>query len=143
MCNLKVWPFIHFYPEDTGLNLAEACQGSHWLEELQPEETTPMVRICSNDYYIYEPTMLNNLSFCIPTWWFAQNGTFFAHTWILELRSLGDDSGWVVCKDCEVEVSQDQLMKTFRQLGEDHEWYQVPHPSVILGLLQHFFILQG
>ena len=78
MCNPKVRPFILFYPEDTGLNLAEARQDSRWLHELRPEETTPMVRIRGNDYYIYEPTMLNDLSFCIPMRWFTRNGIFYA-----------------------------------------------------------------
>ena len=99
MCNLKVRPFIHFYPEDTGPYLSEARQGRRWLKELRPEETTAMVRIHGNDYYIYELTMLNNLSFCIPTRWFTRNGVFFARAWILEPRILGDESGWVVRKD--------------------------------------------
>ena len=43
MCNPKVRPFIHFYPEDAGPNLSEAHQGSCWLEELRSEETTTMV----------------------------------------------------------------------------------------------------
>lgn len=132
MCNPKVRPFIHFYPEDTEPNLSEARQGSRWLEELRPEETTPMVRIRGVDYYIYEP----DLSFCIPTRWFARNGVFFARAWMLEASTLGDDSGWVVRTDLEVEVSQDQLLKNFPQLGEDHERYRVPHPSVILGKSQ-------
>ena len=52
--------------------------------------------------------MLNDLSFCIPTWWFTQKGVFFAQAWILEPRTVDDDSGggWVVCEDCEVEVLQ-------------------------------------
>ena len=133
MSNPKVRPYVHFYPEDTGPNISEARQGSRWLKELRPEETTLMVRIHGDDYFIYEPTMLNNLSFCIPTRWFARNGVFFARAWILEPSTLGDDSGWVVHEDLEVEVSQDQLLKNFPQLGEDHERYQVPHPSVILG----------
>lgn len=133
MCNPKVRPFIHFYPEDTGPYLSEARQGRRWLKELRPEETTPMVRIQGNDYYIYEPAMLNNFSFCIPTRWFTRKGVFFARAWILEPRILGDESGWVVREDLEVEVRQDQLLKNFLQLGEDHERYRVPHPSVILG----------
>ena len=40
MCNPRVRPFTHFYPEDTGPNLSEARQGTRWLNELRPEETT-------------------------------------------------------------------------------------------------------
>ena len=80
--------------------------------------------------------MLNDLSFCIPTWWFTQKGVFFAQAWILEPRTVDDDSGggWVVCEDCEVEVLQYQLLKNLLQLVEDHINYHVPHPSVILGM---------
>ena len=133
MCNPRVQPFTHFYPEDTGPNLSEAHQGTRWLNELRPEETTPMIRIGTNDYYIYEPTMLNDMSFCIPTCWFVRNGIFFARAWVLEACTVEDTSGWVVHEDCEIEISQHQLLKNFPQFAEDHECYQVPHPSRILG----------
>ena len=88
-----------------------------------------MIRIGTNDYYIYEPTMLNDMSFCIPTCWFVQNGIFFAQAWVLEARTVEDTSGWVVHEDHEIEISQHQLLKNFPQFAEDHECYQVPHPS--------------
>ena len=83
--------------------------------------------------------MLNDLSFCIPTQWFTRNGIFYARACILEPTKLGNDSGWVVRKDHEVEISQDRLLKNFPQFCEDHERYLVPHPSVILGQSQRLF----
>lgn len=132
MCNPKVRPFLHVYPEDSGPNISEARQADRWLRELRPEETTPMIRLRSHDYYIYEPAMLNNLSFCIPIRWFTRNGAFYARAWMLEATTLDGEVGWVVREDQEVEVSQDQLVKNFLRFAEDHEHYAVPHPSRIL-----------
>lgn len=132
MCNPKVRPFLHVYPEDSGPNISEARQADRWLRELRPEETTPMIRLRGHDYYIYEPAMLNNLSFCIPIRWFTRNGAFYARAWMLEATTLDDEVGWVVREDQEVEVSQDQLVKNFLRFAEDHEHYAVPHPSRIL-----------
>lgn len=71
MANPKVRPSLHFYPEDNGQILEEACQASCWLHELQPEETSPMIQVKSIDYYIFEPTTLSDGSVCLPTRWFT------------------------------------------------------------------------
>ncbi|KAF8966226.1 hypothetical protein BDZ97DRAFT_1657897 [Flammula alnicola] len=133
MCNPKVRPHIHFYPEDTGKRLDESRQAERWLKELRPEETTPMVRVREDDYYIYEPALLKDLSMCIPERWFTRNGTFFARAWKMEIRVVDGVWGWVVRKDIELEVSEHQLAKGFASLEKEFERYRVPHPSLIHG----------
>ncbi|KAG1901071.1 uncharacterized protein F5891DRAFT_951061, partial [Suillus fuscotomentosus] len=48
MMNPHVWPLLHFYPEDTGVELNKARQATCWLEELDPELLCqiPLARHC-------------------------------------------------------------------------------------------------
>ncbi|KAJ7436385.1 hypothetical protein B0H11DRAFT_2164125 [Mycena galericulata] len=57
MSNPKVRPHLDFYPEDSGKILDEARQGKRWLEEMPAQQTTPMARIGTIDYFIYEPAI--------------------------------------------------------------------------------------
>jgi hypothetical protein len=134
MANPKVCPSLHFYPEDSGQTLEEARQASRWFHELRPEETTPMIRVKNADYYIFEPTMLADGSVYLPTRWFTRGDTFFAKALLMRNETINQTKGWVVFKDYEVEISQNELLKNFHQLGEDAERYNVPHPSVIFGM---------
>ncbi|KAJ6459108.1 hypothetical protein C8R47DRAFT_1059420 [Mycena vitilis] len=135
MANPRVRPHLHFYPEDTGPKLCEARQGERWLKELPDEQTTPMVRIASHDYYIYEPAMLDSdvLEFCIPTRWFVRGGQMFAKCWKMSPVSTDEGSGWRVFKSEDYEVSADRFLKDFIRFQADAAHYQVPHPSRILG----------
>jgi len=66
MANPRVRPHLHFYPEDSGQSLSEARQAAKWLHELPSEDTTPMIRIQNDDYYILEPALLIGGHACIP-----------------------------------------------------------------------------
>ncbi|KAJ7328003.1 hypothetical protein DFH08DRAFT_967771 [Mycena albidolilacea] len=101
MSNPKVRPHLEFYPEDTGKLLEQARQGKCWLEEMPSFQTTPMTRIGDQDYFIYEPAMLDDGKFCVPHHWF-----------------------------CESEVSQAGL-KSFPKLKADISLYNFPDPSKI------------
>ncbi|KAF8204045.1 hypothetical protein BJ912DRAFT_841196 [Pholiota molesta] len=140
MSNPKVRPHLHFYPEDTSPSLSEAYQASRWLNELTPEETTPMVRINKNDYFIYEPTMTTDMKVCIPIRWFHRCGIIYARAWMLESTIVDGQIGWVVNQDEEVEIAQHQLFKNLPQLAADHERYHIPHPSLIHGIRSNHHI---
>ena len=92
-----------------------------------------MIRLVKDDYYIYEPTMLINNTFCIPTRWFVRGGVFHAKAWVLQPTVQVDEEGWVVREDLEIEVSQEDLLKNFPCFAADHRLYNIPHPSRILG----------
>lgn len=136
MSNPKVRPHLHFYPEDSGSRLEETRQASKWLNELSPDEATPMIRTRDGDYYVYEPTMLTDGTFCIPYRWFTRNGQFWGRGWAIKPTSQGDplSEGWVVHKLQEVEFSEAMLLKDFLRLSQDHASFNVPHPSRILGI---------
>ncbi|KAJ8521961.1 hypothetical protein ONZ45_g1372 [Pleurotus djamor] len=55
MANPQVRPHLSFYPEDSGKRLSEARQASRWLHDAPDDQLTPMIRLGSQDYFIYEP----------------------------------------------------------------------------------------
>ncbi|KAK6997382.1 hypothetical protein R3P38DRAFT_3416225 [Favolaschia claudopus] len=134
MANPRVRPHLHFYPEDSGEKLSEARQGERWLHELPDEQTTPMVRISAQDYYIYEPAMLDSAEgeFCVPIRWFSRGGEFFAKCWRMVAISTDTVSGWRIIQTDDYEVSARRFLKNFLQFQTDAGLHNVPHPSKIL-----------
>lgn len=135
MSNPKVRPHLHFYPEDCGTRLEETRQASKWLNELSPDEATPMIRLRKEDYYVYEPTLLTDGTVCVPFRWFTRHGKFYGKAWAIKPIRHEDptEDGWVVYKNEQVEIPEGMLLKSFPHLCQDHQRYNVPHPSRILG----------
>ncbi|KAJ7498183.1 hypothetical protein B0H11DRAFT_2383263 [Mycena galericulata] len=98
MCNPKVRPHLDFYPEDSG---------KRWLEEIPGNQTTPMARIGTTDYFIYEPAMLTD-------------GTCWERWRVVERES---------------EVSQDRFLKNLPDLKADFHRHGVPDPTSIKDVL--------
>jgi hypothetical protein len=134
MANPRVRPHLSFYPEDSGPKLSEARQGQRWLNELPPEQTTPMLRISGQDYYIYEPAMLDSEEpeFCIPIRWFVRGEEFFAKCWKMTIVSSDKGAGWRVLKSDTYEVPAHRFLKNLIQFQADAALYNVPHPSHII-----------
>lgn len=121
MCNPKVQEHLFFFPEDTGNSLEEARQAACWLHKMKPDDATPMVQIKNLDYFIHEPTMLVDGICCIPTCWFTRKGLFYACAWKLSATT----SGWIVHRETEIEISQNQLLKNFPRFCDDHREYRL------------------
>ncbi|KAI0701551.1 hypothetical protein C8T65DRAFT_531931, partial [Cerioporus squamosus] len=68
--NPCIRPHLHFYPEDSGSMLKECWQASRWLHQLSPEIATPMVRVSSQHYFVYEPAKLVDGRTVVPFRWF-------------------------------------------------------------------------
>ena len=135
MANPNVRPKMTFYPEDAGDNLDEAHQGSRWLHEMDDDQLTPMIRLGTADYYIHEPAMLRDGSFCMPVRWFTRKGQMLAKAWELDVISLPDGDVWRVTKCANYEIPAGELLKNFVELGKDAGVvYSVPHPSRIAGM---------
>ncbi|KAJ7929641.1 hypothetical protein B0H13DRAFT_2228460 [Mycena leptocephala] len=124
-------------PRDSGPKLSEARQGQRWLNELPPEQTTPMLRISGQDYYIYEPAMLDSEEpeFCIPIRWFVRGEEFFAKCWKMTIVSSDKGAGWRVLKSDNYEVPAHRFLKNLIQFQADATLYNVPHPSHIIDVL--------
>jgi hypothetical protein len=140
MANPKVRPHLSFFPEDSGEKVSEAKQAHRWLREQAHKQLTPMARIDSQDYYIFEPAVLRNETFCIPFRWFhradaTSKNSLYARCWNITVAQHSDtgELGWRVWLDNEIEVHESHFAKNFPTFGLDHHLYRVPHPSKILG----------
>ncbi|KAJ3767096.1 hypothetical protein FB446DRAFT_822496, partial [Lentinula raphanica] len=137
MSNPRVRPKLHFYPEDSGHHLSQARQAQRWLNEAPNELLTPMARIDKHDFFIYEPAMLMNGSWCIPVRWFSRHDILYARCWHMApvVSDSNINSGWQVIT-AEFDVPANQFLKNFEELKSDAEpLYRLPHPSRLLEVL--------
>jgi hypothetical protein len=137
MSNPYVREHLELYPEDAGPRLESACQGSRWLHDMDPGLLTPMHRISGTDFYIYEPAMLVDGRFCIPTRWFRRKGYMYARAWELTVVNFTDYKGelhrwWEVHEERHIDVPERLFLKNFVSLQEQHIRFGVPHPALLL-----------
>ncbi|KAF8173028.1 hypothetical protein K438DRAFT_1940336 [Mycena galopus ATCC 62051] len=133
MSNPKLRPHLSFYPEDSGPKLSEARQGQCWLNEIPDDQTTPMLRIGADNYFIHEPAMLRDGKFCMPTRWFTKDGQYYANCW--EMSSVASDkgSGWrVLLKAQPLVVPASEFLKKFPAFQRDAAHYNIPDPTCII-----------
>ncbi|KAJ7443599.1 hypothetical protein B0H11DRAFT_1747920 [Mycena galericulata] len=135
MSNPKVRPHLDFYPEDSGKILEEARQGKRWLEEMPAQQTTPMARIGTADYYLRPPTwpphlpaMSTDGTCCMPFRWFLRGKILFAKCWSMEPVTTEHAETWRVAQR-ESEVSQDKFLKNLTDLKTDFHHHDVMDPA--------------
>lgn len=132
MANPKVRPHLKFYPEDSRNKLSEANQADHWLNDLDNNQLTPMIRIGKSDFYIYEPAYLRNKTYYMPVRWFLHNEKLFAKCWSFEPVTTEGQSGWAVIKKDDYEVGADLFLKNLPEIRSDAGLYGIPDPANIL-----------
>ncbi|KAJ6521031.1 hypothetical protein B0H19DRAFT_1086555 [Mycena capillaripes] len=109
MANPTTRTNLHFFPEDSGPALSQAWQASRWLDELNSDLTTPMIRIHKQDFYIHEPTLLSN-------------GVIYLN------------SGWVIEGDTEFELCESDLVVSFPLLVQSFLNRKKTDPRIITGI---------
>ncbi|PBK90657.1 hypothetical protein ARMGADRAFT_866159, partial [Armillaria gallica] len=136
MANPRVRPNLHFYPEQSGQHLSEACQATRWLEEIPDDLASPMARLGGDDYYVFEPAMLyqHKESYCILRRWYTIEGSkqMYAKCW--KLIPLLDGSGWTVSKS-EFVAREDQFLANFPRFTQEFRAFKVPDPRNIVGIV--------
>ncbi|KAJ7177170.1 hypothetical protein C8R46DRAFT_989326 [Mycena filopes] len=132
MANPTTRKNLHFFPEDTSPSLSQAWQAGRWLDELESDLTTPMIRIGTQDFYIKEPTLLSDGSVCMPTRWFKRGGKTFARVW--RMYESSSTAGWVIQGDKEFEVPESDLLISFPLLVTSHLARRKADPRVIKGM---------
>lgn len=122
--------------------MEEANEAEAWCLEIDDSFLTPMARIASQDYYIFEPCLLRDGTVVMPHRWFTRpslnkkevDGHLFAKIWRLEkVNAAADGMGWRVFAFGDLEVDSDMLFTSFPALVESHERYNVPDPRRIIG----------
>ncbi|KAJ7020784.1 hypothetical protein C8F04DRAFT_1213983 [Mycena alexandri] len=135
MANPTTRQNLHFLPEDSRPSLSQAWQASRWLDELEADLTTPMVRVNTQDFYINEPTILSNGTVCMPIRWFKRGDKIFARAWKMRQTSAVDpNEGWIVEADHEFEVKQSDLLVSFPLFSQTYLDRKASDPTVIYGI---------
>ncbi|KAG1749271.1 hypothetical protein EDB19DRAFT_1629684 [Suillus lakei] len=134
MMNPRVRPLLHFYPEDAGAELNEARQAKYWLEELDPELLTPVVRLHNQDFFVFEPTLLSSGQACIPFRWFTRGGKMYTKAWSLRPVTREVDCGWVVEDFNSFEVLEDDLLVSFKNWDSSEATSGLPRAYSIYGV---------
>ncbi|KAJ7576777.1 hypothetical protein C8J56DRAFT_869884 [Mycena floridula] len=119
MANPAVWPKLSFYPEDSGSKVSEARQAHSWLHEVPDDLMTPMAHIGADDFFIYEPAMLNDQTCVIPYRWFTHGPSLVAKCWKMQRKLSEHYEGWRVIQNSDYEVAEDQFLKPFPELRDD------------------------
>lgn len=136
MANPRVRRHLCFLPEKTSGRVSEAWQAARWLDELSSDFLTQMVRKeddPSQDFYIYEPTLLANGKVFMPTRWYTENGDIHAKGWYL----LADYryGGYYVDLDQRTQacISEYDLHLSLPFFAQRHALLHLPSPHSILG----------
>jgi hypothetical protein len=141
MADPAIRQFLEFYPSCSTTNtLTGAHQGQKWLSEIDSDLLTPMIRLGSQDYYVLEPTMLQNGQLCVPTRWYVQDGSFRAKAWPMEIAQE-DPTSWSINLWSEYEIDQSNLLLSFPLLRSLYTTHDIPNPESIRGNIL-FFIRQ-
>jgi hypothetical protein len=142
MANPNTRKNLHFFPENTKPSLSQAWQASRWLDELDSDLTTPMVRANNQDFYINEPTLLLNGTVCMPLRWFKRGNKILAQAWKMRpASSTNSSAGWIVEGNHKIEVHESDLLVSFPLLVTTHLSRQKADPRIIRGMLVLYYSL--
>ncbi|KAI5988940.1 hypothetical protein F5J12DRAFT_922889 [Pisolithus orientalis] len=142
MANPHIRPQLHFYPENSGGQLNEAYQARRWLKEMDPTQLTPMICLHGQDFFIFEPALLSNGQVCMPIRWFKCGGLFFAKAWSLHAVVNDTGSGWIVGGHTEIEISERNLLVSFKNWNISQSTSVLPPAHNILGICQAGLLLE-
>ncbi|KAJ3727646.1 hypothetical protein C8R42DRAFT_572308 [Lentinula raphanica] len=138
MANPQVRGKLHFYPEDAGSKLCQAWQGDRWKSEMDPHLLTPMVRLLGQDFYTFEPCLLDDGRVCMPVRWFERRGELWGTVWMMKVAESGrgpSGLGWAVQSWQSAEIHYSKLLSSFPQLQRIHDSQGLPSPQHIIGKL--------
>ncbi|KAL4078903.1 hypothetical protein V8B97DRAFT_2021242 [Scleroderma yunnanense] len=112
-------------PHDLGKKLNEAFQARRWLKEMDPTQIKT---------FIFEPTLLSSGQACMPIRWFQCEGLFFAMAWPLQAAANDMGCGWIVEGYTEIEISQRDLLVSFKNWGISQSTSMLPPTHNIIGI---------
>ncbi|KAI0357218.1 hypothetical protein OH77DRAFT_1495041 [Trametes cingulata] len=140
MANPRVRPNLHFFPEDAGSRMKEAWHAARWLREMSPDVATPMVRIGQQDFYVNEPSKLEDGRVVIPRRWFFKathpgvEPVLHGEGWLLHAVTFqGSRRGYVVHEQDVVAFPGSMLSLSLPLMIKTYESDRLPDPRAIIG----------
>lgn len=134
MANPKIRPYIEVYPEDAEDSLQNANQGRRWLHELDAELLTPMVRQGDQDFFSFEPAILNDGSVVVPVRWFTFRKSLYAIAWGAFPGRVGSSIGWYIHQYETLRIPASEFSVSFPYFCESFSYRNLPDPRNILGV---------
>ncbi|KAJ7590368.1 hypothetical protein C8J56DRAFT_859767 [Mycena floridula] len=134
MANPRVRPHLNFYPELSRTNFGDARQFGRWMNELDPDLTTPMFRSGNQDFYLFEPSCLKDGTYCMPIRWFEREKSMWAKAWRIVPESVA--GGWTVHEFDNLVVPAESFAVNFPRLSETADIRGIPSPTNILGSMR-------
>ncbi|KAJ3912042.1 hypothetical protein F5877DRAFT_85250 [Lentinula edodes] len=141
MGNPKIRPHIRHYPEDSGQHVEHAWQADAW-RTLDPDLSSPMVRVGRQDFFIHELAKLDDGTYVIPFHWLTRSQglpggpeqQFFGLAWSVEICSTFSVRSFVVHQHQTIQFPISRLLSSFPYLVESYDLDGIPDPRNILGV---------
>ncbi|KAJ3846590.1 hypothetical protein EV368DRAFT_88779 [Lentinula lateritia] len=141
MGNPKIRPHIRHYPEDSGQHVEHAWQADAW-RTLDPDLSSPMVRVGGQDFFIHELAKLDDGTYVIPFRWLTRSQglpggpeqQFFGLAWSVEICSTFTGRGFVVHQHQTIQFPVSRLLSSFPYLVESYDLDGIPDPRNIFGV---------
>ena len=140
MANPNVWPHIQVYPEDADDILKNANQGRRWLYELDADLLTPVFWCGDQDFYSFEPAILDDGTVVVPYHWFKYHGEMYAMAWLALRGSIDSVHGWFVHQYKTVRIAGSRFSVSFPYFCDSFEYRSLPNPRNILGEWGQYFL---
>ncbi|KIJ40620.1 hypothetical protein M422DRAFT_256592 [Sphaerobolus stellatus SS14] len=99
---------------------------------MDDDSLTPMIRVGSQDFFIFEPALVEGSKAVIPHRFFLRDGKMQMLAWPLEEDKEG--KGWVVRKDKDMEMPCSQLMVSWLDFVASYQNRGLTDPRIILGV---------
>ncbi|KAF9062661.1 hypothetical protein BDP27DRAFT_1427641 [Rhodocollybia butyracea] len=103
------------------------------LKEMDPDLLTPAHCIAGEDFFTLKPALLNDRLVCMPSCWFVRDKKVFAKAWPMTVVDIEDHGhGWAVQTFSEIEISDSDLLLSFKQLQNSFSSLELIDPHIIL-----------
>ncbi|TFK18065.1 hypothetical protein FA15DRAFT_603996, partial [Coprinopsis marcescibilis] len=106
---------------------------SQWRHELDPDLTTPTMRMGSQDFYLFEVSLVRNggtNEIRMPVKWFMRDGQVWADTWGL----THDSRTWVAHENDLLPLRPEDFLNSLPILNQTANTREIPDPGRIKGL---------
>ncbi|KAK7438400.1 hypothetical protein VKT23_018013 [Stygiomarasmius scandens] len=135
MSNPRVREKLSFYPQNAQGKVDSAKNALRWLQELDPELTTPMIRVQNQDFYLFEPCRLTDGRYCIPYRWVEHvvDGKSQLMGYVWELAPVGDS--WIVHSYNHYAAESWRFATSFPNLQHTYITRSIPDPRNIIGII--------
>ena len=133
MANPKVRPYLEFFPVDAEGYMSDAIHGNRWLNEMDPDLLSPLIRHSGQDFFVLEPAATNQQCIYMPFRWFKRSGQVLARAWAMVPIRSSEAFGWHVRKDTVLEFPVSDLAMSFPYLVHTARSRGIPDPRNILG----------